>query len=50
MSNKCALAWIISIIAVISAMTAALTAFLVIRDKKKKDNEELDRYLEDAIQ
>ncbi len=50
MSKNCKLGWIIGIIAGISALTAALTAFLIIRDKKKKDEEELDRYLEDAIQ
>lgn len=48
--SKCKLGWIIGLISGIAAITAALTAFLIIRDKKQKDEEEIDRYLEDAIQ
>ena len=48
--KSCKLGWIIGIIAAVSALSAALTAFFIIQGKKKKDEEELDRYLEDAIQ
>lgn len=50
MEKKSSLGLIIGIIAGVAAITAALTAFFIIRDKKKKDEEELDRYLDCSIQ
>lgn len=41
--------WIISIIAGVAALTAALTTFFIVRDKKIKDEEELEQYLEGSI-
>lgn len=49
MKKKSSLATIISIIAVVSVLTAAITAFLVVKDKKIKADKELDEYLEDCI-
>lgn len=43
-------AMLITIIASIATITAAVTAFVVIREKKKKDDEELERYLDCSIQ
>ncbi len=42
--------WIIAVVSVVAAVTAAVTAFLVFRDKKKKDEEELEHYLDCSIQ
>ena len=40
MKNK-KLMWIIGIISLVAAASAALTAFLIVKDKQKKDDEEL---------
>ena len=49
MKNK-KLFWIIGIISVVAALSAALTAFFIVRDKQKKDDEELMEYLDSAIE
>lgn len=50
MSNNGKLGWIIGVISVVAAITAAVTAFLIVREKRKRDEEELDRYLDCSIQ
>lgn len=50
MSNNGKLGWIIGVISAVAAITAAITAFLIVREKKKRDEEELDRYLDCSIQ
>ncbi len=47
MKNK-KLMWIIGIISFVAAASAALTAFLIVKDKQKKDDEELMEYLRRA--
>ena len=42
--------WIIGIISIVAALSAAVTAFLFVKDKQKKDDEELMEYLESAIE
>lgn len=42
--------WIIAIIAGAVAVASAVTAFLIFKDKKKKDEEELEHYLDCSIQ
>lgn len=42
--------WIVSIVAGVAALTAALTSFFVLKEKKRRDDEELEAYLEDSIQ
>lgn len=42
--------WIVSIIAGVAALTAALTSFFIFREKRIKDDEELEQYLEGSIQ
>ena len=49
MKNK-KLMWIIGIISVVAAISAALTAFLIVKDKQKKDDEELMEYLDNSIE
>ena len=49
MKNK-KLFWIIGIISVVAALSAALTAFFIVRDKQKKDDEGLMEYLDSAIE
>ncbi len=46
--NKCAL--IIAIISAVAAISAALTAFLIVKDKQRKDDEELMEYLDSSIE
>lgn len=41
---------IIGIVAFAAAVSAAITAFLLVNEKKKKDEEELERYLDCSIQ
>lgn len=50
MSKSGKLGWIIGVISAVAAITAAVTAFLIVREKKKRDEEELDRYLDCSIQ
>ncbi len=42
--------WIIGIVSLVAAISAAVTAFLFVKDKQKKDDEELMEYLESAIE
>ncbi|MBR1483591.1 MAG: hypothetical protein IJ598_11600 [Ruminococcus sp.] len=42
--------WIIGIFSFAAAACAALTAFLIIKDKQKKDDEELMEYLDNSIE
>ncbi len=50
MQKKSKLGLIIGIISFVAAVTAALTAFLIVKDKKKKDDEELMEYLDCSIE
>ncbi len=50
MNNKKTLTWIIAVISGVAAVTAAVTAFLIFREKKKRDDEELEHYLDSSIQ
>lgn len=47
---KSKIGWIVGIVAGVAALTAAVTAFLIFRDKKQKDEEELEHYLDCSIQ
>ena len=49
MKNK-KLFWIVGIISVVAALSAALTAFFIVKDKQKKDDEELMEYLDSTIE
>ena len=49
MKNK-KLALIIGIISMVAALSAALTAFFIVKDKQQKDDEELMEYLDNAIE
>lgn len=42
--------WLVALISFVVACTAALTAFLVVKEKKKKDEAELEEYLDCSIQ
>lgn len=42
--------WIVGIISIVAAISAAVTAFLFVKDKQKKDDEELMEYLDSAIE
>ena len=42
--------WIIGIISFTAADIAAITAFLIVKDKQKKDDEELMEYLDNSIE
>ena len=50
MEKKSNLKWIICIISAVAALSAAITAFLFVREKKKKDDEQLEEYLDYSIQ
>ncbi len=41
---------LIATVAVVAALTAAVTAFLVYKDKKERDEAELEHYLDCSIQ
>lgn len=41
---------LISVIAGVAAVTAAVTAFLIFKEKQKRDDEELEHYLDSSIQ
>ena len=49
MKNK-KLVWIIGIVSAGAALSAALTAFFIVKDKQKKDDEELMEYLDSSIE
>lgn len=48
--KKIYIKWLICIITAVAAITAAVTAFLVIKEKQKKDDEQLEEYLDYSIQ
>ncbi len=48
--NKSLLTVLVSVIGGVAAITAAVTAFLIFKDKQKKDEEELEHYLDSSIQ
>ena len=50
MENKKKYGWLIVVISAVAALTAAITAFLVVREMKKKDEAELEEYLDCSIQ
>ena len=50
MEKKNKYGWLEVVISAVAALTAALTAFLVVREKKKKDEAELEEYLDCSIQ
>ncbi len=50
MEKKNKYGWLVVVISAVAALTAALTAFLVVREKKKKDEAELEEYLDCSIQ
>lgn len=41
---------IIGVISLVAAVSAALTAFFIVKDKQKKDDEELMEYLDNSIE
>ena len=41
---------IVGVAVMVSALTAAITAYFIYTDKKKKDEEELEHYLDCSIQ
>ena len=49
MKNK-KLALIIGAVSLVAAVTAALTAFFIVKDKQKRDDEELMEYLDSSIE
>lgn len=42
--------FIIGLISAVAAVSAALTAFFIVKDKQKKDDEELMEYLDSSIE
>lgn len=50
MEKKTKIGFIIGIVSFVAAVSAALTAFFIVRDKKKKDDEELMNYLDCSIE
>ena len=53
MCNKCKkfdYKWIIWIVSAVAAITAAITTVLVIKAKQKKDDVQLEEYLDYSIQ
>ncbi len=49
MKNK-KLACLVGIITLVATLSAALTAFFIVKDKQKKDDEELMEYLDNSIE
>lgn len=50
MEKKSSFKWLICVISVVAALSAAVTAFLFMKEKKKKDEEQLEEYLDYSIQ
>ena len=50
MDKKCYWKWLICIVSVVAAVSAAVTTYLIIREKQKKDDEQLEEYLDYSIQ
>ncbi len=49
MDKKKKFGWIVVLISTVAAVTAAVTAFLFVREKKKQDDAELEEYLDCSI-
>lgn len=49
MKNK-RLMIVIGVVSLVAALSAALTAFFIVKDKQKKDDEELMEYLDNSIE
>ena len=50
MEKKFNFKWLICVITAVAALSAAITAFLFVREKQKKDEEQLEEYLDYSIQ
>ena len=50
MKDKRRFGLIIGLVSLAAAVAAALTAFFIVKDKQKKDDEELMEYLESSIE
>lgn len=50
MGKKSKFGWILGLIAFVAAATAAMTAFFVVKEKQRKDDEELMNYLDCSIE
>ena len=48
--NKSLFTVLIAVIGGIAAITAAVTAFLIFKEKQRRDVEELEHYLDSSIQ
>lgn len=48
--NKSLLTVLLSVVGGVAAVTAAITAFLIFKEKQKRDEEELEHYLDSSIQ
>ncbi len=48
--NKSLFTVLIAVIGGIAAITAAVTAFLIFKEKQRRDEEELEHYLDSSIQ
>ena len=48
--NKKTITILVSVIGIVAAVTAAVTAFLIFKEKQKRDDEELEHYLDSSIQ
>ncbi len=48
--NKNSLGIIIGVVTFAAAVAATITAFFLVNEKKKRDEEELERYLDCSIQ
>ena len=42
--------WLVYLITAVAALTAAVTAFFYIKEKKKQEDEKLEEYLDYSIQ
>ena len=50
MGKKSKFGWILGLSAFVAAATAAMTAFFVVKEKQRKDDEELMNYLDCSIE
>ncbi len=48
--NKSLLTVLLTVIGGVAAITAAVTAFLIFKEKQRRDEEELEHYLDSSIQ
>ena len=47
--KKNSFGWLFAVVGCVAALTAAITAFLLYRDKLKKEEQELEDYLDCSI-